>query len=133
MPRARRGRPVQIADSRSAAALLAPAFIDLSREELYVLHLDARFTLLRLSRVAVGNAETIQIPIRRVITEALEVETRALVLAHNHPGGDPTPSPADRRTTRRLADVARALDIRIVDHLVFAVPRWVSFRAMGLL
>src|SRR5438128_721057 len=103
MARERSGqRNRRVTDSATAAALLAPCFLGLEREELRVLHLDEHLNLLR-SSVLQGEPHAVELPIRTVIRQALAVGTRALVIAHNHPGGDPCPSSTDRHATRRLA------------------------------
>jgi DNA repair protein RadC len=129
----RTGPWTRVADSAAAAALLAPCFEGLAHEEVRVLHLDAELGLIGLSMAAAGQPDAVRMPVRALIAEALAVGTSALVIAHNHPSGDPRPSPADRRATQQLGEIARALDIRLIDHLVFAAARWTSFRAMGLL
>ncbi|MFZ5730912.1 MAG: JAB domain-containing protein, partial [Pseudomonadota bacterium] len=64
---------------------------------------------------------------------ALELDASALILAHNHPAGDPTPSSADVEMTRQVAEAARALRISVHDHVVVGAEGVASFRALGLL
>jgi DNA repair protein RadC len=101
-------------------------------EELRVIHLDSDRRIIGLTH-AKGDQETISMPIREILREACLIETRGLILAHNHPSGDPTPSNADKIATRRLAELALLLDIYLIDHLIFGGDRWVSFRGLGLL
>jgi DNA repair protein RadC len=103
-----------------------------SAELLRVAHLDAEGRLLGLTEAA-GRRSSIDLPIAEIVRDAVALGARALVLAHNHPGGDPTPSPADKATTRRLAEIARGLEMRLIDHLIFAGERFSSFRQLGLL
>ena len=105
----------------------------LSCEELRVAHLDEEGRVLGLSAGTGGDAGKVDLPIHEIVRDALALGARALLLAHNHPSGDPTPSPADKAATRQLADAARSLDIRLVDHLIFAGLHCRSFREMGLL
>lgn len=119
--------------SADAALLFAPGLAGLAHEELRVAHLDGQGRLLGISSSSNADAASIQLPFREIIREAIALGTRALVMAHNHPSGDPTPSPADKAATRRLADIAAGLDIRLLDHLVFAGEGCRSFRQMGLL
>jgi DNA repair protein RadC len=72
-------------------------------------------------------------PFRQIISEAAAHGTAGIVLAHNHPSGDPRPSDSDCRVTRRLASAAEALDCTIIDHLIFAGDQCTSFRRLGLL
>ena len=64
---------------------------------------------------------------------ALKKQRNAVVLAHNHPSGDPTPSADDRAVTRQLADAGRVLDIPVYDHVIIAAERYISFAETGLL
>ena len=122
-----------IIDSAGAAALLAPAFEGLCLERLGVLHLDRQFRPIRLALTPRGTSHAVTVPMRAMMAEALRLGSHTLILAHNHPAGDPTPSRADRSVTRRLVEVAAALEIAVLDHLIFATPDWISFRAMGLM
>jgi DNA repair protein RadC len=70
---------------------------------------------------------------REIVRRALEVGATAIILVHNHPSGDPTPSASDVEATRRIAMAAGALDICIHDHVIIAGSAWTSFRALGLL
>ena len=72
-------------------------------------------------------------PVRQIIADAAQHGSAGIVLAHNHPSGDPRPSDSDCRVTRRLAAAAEALDCAVLDHLVFAGEDCTSFRRMGLL
>lgn len=102
-------------------------------ERLCVAHLDAEGSLLGVSLGYSRARDEVAVPLRRIAADALRLGTRAMVIAHNHPSGDPTPSAADCRVTARLAEVAGALDIALHDHLVFAGGDCRSFRALGLL
>lgn len=108
------------------------AEVDSTRETLWVAHLDHESTCLHLSRHP-GDQFGTDFPLRRIVADAAVLGSRAIVLAHNHPSGDPTPSHADKRATSRLACAAEALDCLLVDHLVFGAGRCASFRELGLL
>lgn len=113
--------------------LLHGGFTDCSTEQLQVVHLDHRGWLLALDRIDGLRPDRIALPIGDVLRRALSLQAAAMLLAHTHPSGDPAPSPADRRATRALAQAARALDIRLLDHLVFAGSACVSFCQNGWL
>ena len=87
---------------------------------------------MRLARY-VGDVWGIDFPVYRIVADVGINESAGIVLAHNHPSGDPTPSAADRRATRRLACALDAMDCTIIDHLVFGGNRCASFRQLGLL
>jgi DNA repair protein RadC len=105
---------------------------DPTRESLWVAHVDDRACCLHLSRHDGDECET-PFPLRAIIADAAAHGSAGLVLAHNHPSGDPRPSDSDCRATRRLASAAEALDCAILDHLVFAGEQCTSFRTLGLL
>jgi DNA repair protein RadC len=116
-----------------AVHLFAGELGKLASEELRVAHLDEEGQVLGLSAGAGGDPAKVDLPVREIVRDALALGARALLLAHNHPSGDPTPSSADKAATRRLADAAKSLDIRLLDHLIFAGAHCRSFREMGLL
>lgn len=105
---------------------------DPAREYLWVAHVDDDSRCLHLSRHD-GGGDSADLPIRDIIADAARHGSRGLILAHNHPSGDPSPSAADKRITRRLALVGEAMDVAILDHLVLAGSQCRSMRQMGLL
>jgi len=105
---------------------------DPQHETLWVAHLDAEARCLHLSRHS-GDTCGVDFPLRNIVIDAAAHGTKAILLAHNHPSGDPRPSESDLRATRRLASVAEALDCRVLDHFVFAGADCSSFNALGYL
>ena len=103
-----------------------------ARERLGVAHLDGEARCMGLSSHD-GGAGDVNLPVRDIIRDAARLGSSGVVLAHNHPSGDARPSEADRRATRRLALAAEAIDLAVVDHLVFAGSSCSSFRRLGLL
>ena len=81
----------------------------------------------------VGDETGGDFPIRDIILDAASHHSAGIVLAHNHPSGDPRPSDSDCRATRRLAVAAEALDCTVLDHLVFAGSECTSLRQLGYL
>lgn len=126
--------PLRLEGLDAARGFFAGCFADAdpTRESLWVAHLDDQARCLHLSRHD-GDAAGADFPLRTIIAEAALHGSAGLILAHNHPSGDPSPSAADCRATRRLASAAEALDCAIVDHLVFGGAGCSSFRRMGLL
>lgn len=108
------------------------AATDPAREYLWVAHVDQEARCLHLSRHD-GGADSADLPIRVIIADAARHGSKGLILAHNHPSGDPSPSASDKRITRRLAQVGEAMDVTILDHLVLAGSECRSMRQMGLL
>jgi len=102
-------------------------------EELRAAHLDGARRLLGVTHATQSDRFCLQVPVRAIVEYAFSLGARAIVLAHNHPGGDPSPSRSDYTMTRKLRQVLGALDITLVDHVVFAGTDRFSFRASGLL
>ena len=119
--------------ARDAAQLVGPVLHGLGREKLAVLHLDGDRRLLGLIESDVDAEAKLALPFRAIVADALRFNSAGIVLAHNHPSGDPTPSSADVDATRRLAALMGELGIRLHDHLVVASRGTSSFRALGLL
>jgi DNA repair protein RadC len=126
--------PLKLDGLAAASEFFAGCFAesDPSRERIWVAHLDDDANCVYLSRHE-GDENGVPLPLRTIISDAAAHGSSAILLAHNHPSGDSTPSDGDKRATRRLACAAEALDCRLVDHLVFAGAHYSSFRALGLL
>ena len=120
-------------DASRFALLFSPALAHEAVERLEVAHLDRDGTLLRLFRSEPGASDSIALPMRRIVHDAIELGTAAWVIAHNHPSGDPSPSRADILMTRRFVDMGYAIDIRVFDHVIFAGRKRISFRDAGLI
>ena len=105
---------------------------DPSREDLWVAHVDDHARCLHVSRHP-GDETGAGFPLRQIIADAAVHGSAGIVLAHNHPSGDPRPSDSDFRATRRLATAAEALDCTVLDHLVFAGAECTSLRRLGYL
>ena len=116
--------------SRFFAGCLAET--DQAIEHLWVAHVDDDARCLHLTRHD-GDADGADFPIHDIIVDAVRHCSKGIILAHNHPSGDPAPSTADTRITRRLALVGEAMDVAILDHLVLAGTECRSMRQMGLL
>jgi DNA repair protein RadC len=114
-------------------AAFAPLMEDLSREVFRVALLDAQNRLLRDVIVSEGTISASLVHPREVFKPALLEPATSLILLHNHPSGDPTPSREDLRLTRQLVECARLLDLRINDHVVIGRGRYVSFAEKGMI
>jgi len=102
-------------------------------EQLRVLYLNSKHRLLHDETVVEGSINAAPIYPREIVRRSLEIGATALILAHNHPSGDPKPSRDDIRVTRLVTSAAAALDIRLHDHVIVARSGWVSLSAAGLL
>lgn len=103
------------------------------RERFHVLYLDNKNRLIRDEIEGEGTVDHAPVYPREILRRALELDASALILAHNHPAGDPTPSSADVEMTRQVVEAARALRISVHDHVVVGGEGVASFRALGLL
>lgn len=117
-----------IATARDAVRLLDPMFARPRGEKTVVLQLDSD-----LHPIGVQECRPGDLPLRAIVRAALERDAVGLVVAHNHPSGDPGPSAEDIDATRTLAEIGARLGIRLHDHLIFAGKACSSFRALGLL
>jgi len=114
-----------------AAVALAPHFAHLEREVLAVALLSRKHRLVAVTPIYSGSVSGTPVRVAELFTEAVRRQAPSIVMAHNHPSGDPTPSADDIRTTREAAQAGRTLGIEVVDHLVFGAGRWVSLRRIG--
>jgi len=105
----------------------------LDRETLAVLLLDVRLSLIALEIVAVGAVAHVSVEAREVFAPAITAHASAVVLAHNHPSGDPEPSAQDVHFTRSMADAGRVLGIDVIDHVIVAQRSYFSMRSAGRL
>ena len=105
-----------------------------ANEMLWVAHVDETARCIHLGRYGEGHEGAVDLPVRQIIADAARLGSAGILLAHNHPSGNPTPSAADCRATRTLARAAEAIDLAVVDHLIFAGrTECQSMRRMGLL
>jgi len=101
-------------------------------EQFRILFLDTKNTVIADEEQAKGTVDHVPVYPREVVKRALELSASALILVHNHPSGDPTPSAADIQMTRQIATAAKALGITVHDHLIIGKASESSFRALGL-
>ncbi len=102
-------------------------------EQFRVLYLDRKNVLIADEEQARGTVDHVPVYPREVAKRALELNASALILVHNHPSGDPSPSEADIATTRQIEDAARALGLVLHDHIIVGMSDELSFRAQGYL
>jgi len=102
-------------------------------EEFRVLYLDKKNRLVSDEFQARGTVDHAPVYPREIVKKAIALDASALILVHNHPSGDPTPSQADIEMTRRIKDAARPFDIVVHDHIIVGRERTASFKALGLL
>ena len=122
----------RIHSPEDVAAILSSEMAALDQEELRVVLLNTKNEVLRISTVYRGSVNAAQVRVAEVFKEAVRQNAPSIVIAHNHPSGDPTPSPDDVAVTRELVAAGRLLDIEVLDHLVIGDGRHTSLRRKGL-
>jgi DNA repair protein RadC len=124
---------VQILRAQDAVIYLMPQFGSRGVEHFGVLLLDTRHRVMRTVVVSMGTLDTSLVHPREVFREAVAGSAAALVLFHNHPSGDPTPSAEDVELTGRLAMAGRLVGIDVMDHVILGDGRYYSFKEAGRL
>jgi DNA repair protein RadC len=104
----------------------------LEREELRVVLLNAKNVVLRVVTVYVGNVSASLVRVGELFRDAVRLDASGVILVHNHPSGDPTPSPDDLHLTAEAIAAGRLLDVEVLDHLVVGYDTWVSLRDRGV-
>ena len=104
----------------------------LEREELRVVLLNTKNAVVRVSTVYVGNVSASLVRIGELFRDAVRLDASGVILVHNHPSGDPTPSPEDLHLTAEAVAAGRLLDVALLDHLVVAHDTYVSLRDRGI-
>jgi len=123
---------VQIRSPRDVAAMLMVEMGHLDHEELRAVLLDTKNRVIRVVTVYSGSVNSAMIRVGEVFKDALRVNATAMIIAHNHPSADPTPSPEDILVTRQIVEAGRLLDCEVLDHLVIARGTFSSLRELGL-
>ena len=104
----------------------------LEREELHALLLDTRVCVIAQVRLYAGNVSSALVRVGELFTEAVRRNAAGIVLVHNHPSGDATPSPDDLHLTAEAIAAGRLLDVPLLDHLIVGGSAWVSLREHGV-
>lgn len=115
-----------------AAALVQYEMSALEQEELRVMLLDTRNRVLRIETVYRGSLNSSQVRVGELFKAAIRRNAAAILVVHNHPSGDPTPSPDDLVVTRAIIQAGNLLDINVLDHVVIGGGRYVSLKERGL-
>ncbi|MFN2260134.1 MAG: JAB domain-containing protein [Parasphingopyxis sp.] len=128
------GNGAILEDERACAAFVEPLLDWSGGECIIAIHLDGHGRVLGTSRASDPSPDRIELPVRQIVGDAIRHDACALILAHTHPGGDPTPSTGDVDATRTLDQALRPLGIRLYDHLIFTREGGrTSFRRLGWL
>ncbi|MCB9451693.1 MAG: DNA repair protein RadC [Anaerolineaceae bacterium] len=119
--------------SASDAIALVNDMRDLQQEHVRVILLDSQRRVVAIPTVYIGTLNTSVLRAAEIFREAITRNCPALILAHNHPSGDPSPSPEDIQITQSLLAAGKLLDIQLLDHIIIGQRQWVSLQNLGLL
>jgi DNA repair protein RadC len=122
----------QVTSPADAANLLMSEMMYLEQEHLRVITLDTRNHILSIPTVYIGSLNTAVVRVGELFRVAIRINAAAVIVAHNHPSGDPSPSPEDVHLTRQLVKAGKLLDIEVLDHIVIGHQRYVSLKERGL-
>ena len=124
----------KINSAKDTYALLAPLMQDLDQEVIRCILLDERRGILATPLITMGTLSSCSVDPREVFKEAIRINAHSLIMAHQHPSGDPSPSQPDISTTQRVKDAGKILGIEVIDHVIIGKQgRYFSFFEGGLL
>ena len=115
-----------------AANLLMLEMGPFEQEHLRAVILDSKNQVLNVHTIYIGSLNTAVVRVGELFREAIRINAAAVIVAHNHPSGDPTPSAEDVHVTRQIVEAGKLLGIDVLDHLVICQARWVSLKERGL-
>ena len=115
-----------------AAALVQYEMAALPQEHLRVINLDTRNRVINIEKLYIGSLNASTVRVGEVFKPAIQRNAASIIVLHNHPSGDPAPSPEDVTLTRAIVQAGKLLDIEVLDHLVIGQGRWVSLKERGL-
>jgi DNA repair protein RadC len=121
-----------ITSPSDAAEIIRHELAMFTEEHFWVLVLNNRNQVVDIDRLYQGSVNSVQIRVGEVFQTAVRLKAKSIIPAHNHPTGDPTPSPDDVAVTRAIIQAGKLLDIDTLDHLVIGQGRWVSMKERGL-
>ena len=122
----------QIKSPADVASLLMLEMSHLDQEHLRAVLLDTKNRVQEIATIYVGSVNSAQVRIGEVFRDAVRRNSTAMIVAHNHPSGDPSPSPEDILVTRQIVEAGKLLDVDVLDHLIIGRGRYVSMRERGL-
>ena len=127
------GNPVRVSCAEDIAGFFMEEMRSLKQETFRILLLNAKGDMISAENISVGELTSTLVHPREVFRPAVRKSAAAVVLLHNHPSGDPTPSREDAETTLRLMECGRLMGIRVLDHLIIGDGSYVSLQSLGLM
>lgn len=123
----------QITDSRTLYDILKPMMADLPHEEFWVIYLNKANKILSIEPISKGGVTGTVADVKIIFKKAIELLASSIILAHNHPSGNLTPSIADRDLTRKMRETGKIMEIEVLDHIIVAETGYYSFADNGML
>lgn len=125
------GKALNVSSSKAVAELFSPELADLTYEEFWILLLNRSNKVISKYQVSKGGVTGTVVDPKMVFKKAVDCMASGIILCHNHPSGNLTPSDADISLTRKMTDAGRLLDIQVLDHLIIAGEKYYSFADEG--
>lgn len=122
----------EIHSPEEAAQLILHDMGSLEQEELWVILLDTRNKLISIENIYRGSLNSSQVRVGELFKHAIRRNSASIIVAHNHPSGDPLPSPDDIAVTRAIVEAGKILDVDVLDHLVIGSGKFTSMKQRGL-
>ena len=130
--RCKNKEPEKILSSKDIYNYMYPVMTDLKQEEFWVVFINHSHKVIKRKRISIGRIDSTVVDVRLVLKEALSCCAVAMVVLHNHPSGDPTPSREDILITKRLIETGKLIGIELLDHIILGDNRYVSLKESGL-
>ena len=127
----RRGKPGPVVSSPDAVCKVLRGSVERDRESFFVLHLDAKNKVLNIEEAHRGTLSGVEVHPREVFKAAILSNASAVIIAHNHPSGDPTPSSEDVALTKKIVEAGKILGIPVHDHVIVGEIECLSLRERG--
>jgi DNA repair protein RadC len=122
----------RVSSPADAANAVMTEMMFLEQEHLRVILLDTRNRVLGIPTIYIGSLNTSVVRIGELFREAIRANAAAIIVVHNHPSGDPAPSPEDVNVTRQLVQAGKTMDIEVLDHVIIGHQRYVSLKERGM-
>jgi DNA repair protein RadC len=124
---------VNIKNSHTAYELLYPVIGELEHEEFWIIILNRAHKVIKTEKISQGGLTGTVIDTRMILKHALDKRATSLIISHNHPSGNRTPSEADINITKKIKNAAEIMDINVLDHIIIAGQKYFSFADEGLM
>ena len=126
-------KTITLDSSHAAVAFLQEKIGGEKKEHFYMLALDSKNHLLKMGNISIGTLNASLVHPREVFKEAIQTSAAKVIIAHNHPSGDPEPSEGDETITQKLVEAGKILEIEVADHIIVTSDSYTSFKEQKLL